>query len=40
MVKNIRSIVVSLSRIYQKLGVRNYQEMIDKVRELGYVDSF
>ncbi|HGH8055831.1 TPA: DNA-binding response regulator, partial [Streptococcus agalactiae] len=31
---------VSLSRIYQKLNVRNYQEMIDKVRELGYVDSF
>ena len=37
---NIRSLAVSLSRIYQKLGVRNYQEMIDKVRELGYVDSF
>ena len=37
---NVRSIAVSLSRIYQKLGVRNYQEMIDKVRELGYVDSF
>lgn len=38
--RNIRSLAVSLSRIYQKLGVRNYQEMIDKVRELGYVDSF
>ena len=37
---NVRSLAVSLSRIYQKLGVRNYQEMIDKVRELGYVDSF
>jgi len=37
---NVRSMAVSLSRIYQKLGVRNYQEMIDKVRELGYVDSF
>ena len=37
---NLRSLAVSLSRIYQKLGVRNYQEMIDKVRELGYVDSF
>ena len=36
----VRSLAVSLSRIYQKLGVRNYQEMIDKVRELGYVDSF
>lgn len=29
---NVRSLAVSLSRIYQKLGVRNYQEMIDKVR--------
>lgn len=37
---NVRSLAVSLSRIYQKLGFRNYQEMIDKVRELGYVDSF
>lgn len=37
---NVRSLAVSLSRIYQKLGVRNYQEMIDRVRELGYVDSF
>ena len=37
---NVRSLAVSLSRIYQKLGVRNYQEMINKVRELGYVDSF
>ena len=37
---NVRSLAVSLARIYQKLGVRNYQEMIDKVRELGYVDSF
>ena len=37
---NVRSLAVTLSRIYQKLGVRNYQEMIDKVRELGYVDSF
>ena len=37
---NVRSLAVSLSRIYQKLGVRNYQEMIDKVHELGYVDSF
>ena len=37
---NVRSLAVSLSRIYQKLGVRNYQEMIDTVRELGYVDSF
>ncbi|HGA1610532.1 TPA: response regulator [Streptococcus agalactiae] len=37
---NVRSLAVSLSRIYQKLGVRNYQEMIDKVRKLGYVDSF
>ena len=38
--RNVRSLAVSLSRIYQKLGVRNYKEMIDKVRELGYVDSF
>lgn len=37
---NVRSLAVSLSRIYQKLNVRNYQEMIDKVRKLGYVDSF
>lgn len=37
---NVRSLAVTLSRIYQKLGVRNYQEMIDKVHELGYVDSF
>lgn len=37
---NVRSLAVSLSKIYQKLGVKNYQEMIDKVRELGYVDSF
>lgn len=37
---NVRSLAVSLSRIYQKLGVKNYQEMIYKVRELGYVDSF
>ncbi|HGI0098424.1 TPA: response regulator [Streptococcus pyogenes] len=37
---NVRSLAVSLSRIYQKLGVRNYQEMIYKVRELGYIDSF
>lgn len=37
---NVRTLAVSLSRIYQKLDVRNYQEMIDKVRELGYVDSF
>ena len=37
---NVRSLAVSLSRIYQKLGVRNYPELIDKVRELGYVDSF
>lgn len=37
---NVRSLAVSLSRIYQKLNVRNYQEMIDKFRELGYVDSF
>lgn len=37
---NVRSLAVSLSRIYQKLGVRNYQEMIYRVRELGYVDSF
>lgn len=37
---NVRSLAVTLSRIYQKLDVRNYQEMIDKVHELGYVDSF
>ena len=37
---NVRSLAVSLSRIYQNLGVKNYQEMIDKVRELGYVDPF
>ena len=37
---NVRSLAVSLSRIYQKLGVRNYQEMIDKVRELDVKDLF
>ena len=36
---NVRSLAVTLSRIYQKLDVRNYQEMIDKVHELGYADS-
>ena len=40
MVENIWILVVSLSWIYQKLGVRNYKEMIDKVLELEYVGSF
>ena len=34
---NVRSLAVSLSRIYQKLGVRNYQEMIDKVLSLIHI---
>lgn len=37
---SLRSLAVSLNRIYRKLGVQNYQEMTNKVRELGYIDSF
>lgn len=37
---SIRSLAVSLNRIYSKLEVRNYQEMINKVLELGYIKQF
>lgn len=37
---SISSLAVSLNRIYSKLGVTNYQQMSDKARELGYIDSF
>lgn len=37
---SLRSLAVSLNRIYQKLDVKNYQQMSDKARELGYIDSF
>lgn len=37
---SLRSLAVSLNRIYRKLGVQNYQDMTNKARELGYIDSF
>lgn len=37
---SLRSLAVSLNRIYRKLDVKNYQEMTKKARELGYIDSF
>lgn len=37
---SLRSLAVSLNRIYRKLDVKNYQEMAKKARELGYIDSF
>ncbi|MDO5717075.1 MAG: response regulator transcription factor [Tissierellia bacterium] len=37
---SLRSLTVSLNRIYEKLQVMNYQQMTDKARELGYVDPF
>ena len=33
---SVRSLATSLNRIYSKLGVRNYQELVDKSIELGY----
>lgn len=37
---SLRSLAVSLNRIYRKLEVQNYQEMTNRARELGYIDSF
>lgn len=37
---SLRSLAVSLNRIYQKLDVQNYQQMSDKARKLGYINSF
>lgn len=33
---SMRSLATSLSRIYSKLDVRNYQGLVDKALELGY----
>lgn len=37
---NVRSLAVSISSIYEKLSVNNYQEMVRKSIKLGYVDLF
>lgn len=34
---SVGSLAVTLNRIYEKLDVRNYQEMINKALELGYI---
>lgn len=34
------SLAVLLNRIYSKLEVKNYQEMVQKAREIGYIDPF
>ncbi len=34
---SVSSLAVALNRIYEKLDVRNYQEMINKALELGYI---
>ena len=34
------SLAVLLNRIYGKLNVKNYQEMVQKAREIGYIDPF
>ena len=34
------SLAVLLNRIYAKLDVKNYQEMVQKAREIGYIDPF
>ena len=34
------SLAVILNRIYGKLGVKNYQEMVQRAREIGYIDPF
>lgn len=34
---SVSSLAVTLNRIYEKLDVRNYQEMINKALELGYI---
>lgn len=37
---SVRSLAVDLKRIYEKLSVNNYQELSNRVIELGYKDSF
>lgn len=34
---SVSSLAVTLNRIYEKLDVRNYQEMVNKALELGYI---
>lgn len=34
------SLAVMLNRIYEKLDVKNYQEMVQRARTIGYIDSF
>lgn len=34
---SVSSLAVALNRIYEKLDVRNYQEMLNKALELGYI---
>lgn len=34
---SVSSLAVTLNRIYEKLGVKNYQEMINKALEIGYI---
>lgn len=34
------SLAVILNRIYEKLDVKNYQEMVQRARTIGYIDSF
>ncbi len=34
---SVSSLAVALNRIYEKLDVKNYQEMINKALELGYI---
>ena len=35
-----RSLAVMLNRIYQKLYINNYQELMKKAMDLGIIDSF
>lgn len=37
---SLRTLAVELNRIYLKLEVKNYQQMTDTARKLGYIDSF
>ncbi len=34
---SVSSLAVTLNRIYEKLNVKNYQEMVNKALELGYI---
>lgn len=34
---SVSSLAVTLNRIYEKLDVKNYQEMINKALEIGYI---